>query len=106
VTTGGVVKKTVLAAGAMTAAAAVCYPREATEISKYSWNVASDFAATTYHDLFDCKSAQFQLQQHCDVVTEQHTVLSFESRCHAVHVATEACWSVSTSAARAQQCVT
>ena len=53
--TGGVVKKTVLAAGAVTAAAAVCYPREATEISKYSWNVASDFAATTYHDWMDGK---------------------------------------------------
>ena len=53
--TGGMLKKTVLATGAITAAAAVCYPREATDISKYGWNVASDFAATTYHDLFDCK---------------------------------------------------
>lgn len=60
---GGVVKKTVLAAGAMTAAAAVCYPREATEISKYSWNVASDFAATTYHDLFD-SSTKTEKPQH------------------------------------------
>jgi len=55
---GGVLKKTVLSATAMTAAAAVCYPREATDISKYSWNVASDFASTTYHDLFDCKPTQ------------------------------------------------
>ena len=56
--TGGVLKKTVLATGAMIGAAAVCYPREATEISKYSWNITSDFATTTYHDLFDCKFAQ------------------------------------------------
>jgi len=55
VCTGGLVKKTMLAAVAMTAAAAVCYPREATEISKYGWNVASDFATTAYHDLFDCE---------------------------------------------------
>jgi len=52
---GGLVKKTVLAAGAMTAAAAVCYPREATDISKYTWTVASDFVTTSYHDWFDCK---------------------------------------------------
>ena len=52
---GGVVKKTLYAAGAMTAAAAVCYPREATDISRYSWNVASQFAVTTYRDLFDRK---------------------------------------------------
>jgi len=49
------VKKTVLAAGAMTAAAAVCYPHEATDISKYGWNVASEFATAAYHDWFDCK---------------------------------------------------
>jgi len=54
--TGGVLKKTVLSAAAMTAAAAVCYPREATDISKYSWNLASEFATSTYHELFDCKS--------------------------------------------------
>ena len=48
-------KKTVLAAGAMTAAAAVCYPREATDISKYTWTVASDFVTTSYNDWFDCK---------------------------------------------------
>ena len=48
-------KKTVLAAGAMTAAAAVCYPHEATDISKYGWNVASEFATAAYHDWFDCK---------------------------------------------------
>jgi len=52
---GGFLKKTVLATGAMTAAAAVCYPREATDISQYSWSVASEFASTTYHDLFDCE---------------------------------------------------
>jgi len=57
VTTGGVLKKTMLATAAMTAAAAVCYPREATDISKYSWNIASDFAVSTYHDLFGCKLA-------------------------------------------------
>jgi len=56
---GGLVKKTVLAAGAMTAAAAVCYPREATEISQYAWNVASDFATTTYHDWFDCQCSHY-----------------------------------------------
>ena len=48
-------KKTIFATGAMAAAAAVCYPREATEISKYSWTIASDFAAATYHDLFSGK---------------------------------------------------
>jgi len=51
-------KKTMLSAAAMTAAAAVCYPREATDISKNSWSVASDFASTTYHELFDCKSSR------------------------------------------------
>jgi len=55
--TGGLLKKTLLSAAAMTAAAAVCYPREATDISKYSWNVASDFASSTYYELFDCKTA-------------------------------------------------
>jgi len=56
------VKKTVYAAGAMTAAAAVCYPREATEVSRYTWNVASDFATSTYRDWFDCK---FSLSRFC-----------------------------------------
>ena len=55
VKTGGVLKKTLLATAAMTAAAAVCYPREASDISKYSWNVTSDFATSMYHDLFDCE---------------------------------------------------
>lgn len=68
---GGVVKKTVLAAGAMTAAAAVCYPREATDISKYGWNVASEFATATYtyHDWFDssAKTEKPQQQQHKQV---------------------------------------
>jgi len=54
--TGGLVKKTLLSALAMTGAAAVCYPREATDISKYSWAMASDFTTSTYHEFFDCKS--------------------------------------------------
>jgi hypothetical protein len=49
---GGIIRKTVLAATAMAAAASVCYPHEAVVVGKEGWRLATDFTSTTYQDLF------------------------------------------------------
>ena len=52
---GGKIKKTFLATVGMAAAAAVCYPQEATEISAMGLKGISDFVKETYRDNFSCQ---------------------------------------------------
>lgn len=47
---GGLIRKAVYASIGMTAAASVCYPREAEDITKRGWHVVRDFAYKTYDD--------------------------------------------------------
>lgn len=48
--TGGLLRKAAYASIGMTAAASVCYPHEAEDITKRGWHVVRDFAHKTYDD--------------------------------------------------------
>jgi len=47
---GGLIRKAAYASIGMTAAASVCYPHEAEDITKKGWHVVRDFAYKTYDD--------------------------------------------------------
>ena len=52
---GGLIRKAAYASIGMAAAASVCYPHEAEDISKRGWHVVRDFAYKTYDDSFGGK---------------------------------------------------
>jgi len=55
---GGKIKKTFLATVGMTAAASVCYPREAVIIGGVGWRSVRDFVKTTYKDNFSTSTGK------------------------------------------------